>query len=84
MKANKKIILIIGAVALATGCYIFKITTDNRNIKEKAKEQEQALKCYKYLYNYDDILTGCGKYFKNDEWFQEYLKEEKARESQEV
>lgn len=81
---NKKIILTIGVVELVTGCYFSKITTDNRNIKEKAKEQQQALKCYKYLYNEDDILTGCEKYFKNDEWFQEYLKENKGREPQEV
>ena len=81
---NKKIILIVGAVALVTGCYFSKIITDNRNIKEKAKEQEQALKCYKYLYNEDDILTGCEKYFKGDTWFEEYTKEEKTREPQEV
>ena len=81
---NKKIILTIGAVALVTGCYFSKIITDNRNIKEKEKEQEQALKCYKYLYNEDDILTGCNKYFKNDAWFKEYMKENKARELQEV
>lgn len=81
---NKKIILIIGAVELVTGCYFSRITTDNRNIKEKAKEQQQALKCYKYLYNEDDILTGCERYFERDTWFQEYIKEEKERELQEV
>ena len=81
---NKKIILTIGAVALVTGCYFSKITTDNRNIKEKTKEQQQALKCYKYLYNYDDILTGCARYFERDAWFKEYLKENKERELQEV
>lgn len=81
---NKKIILIIGVVALVTGCYFSRITTDNRNIKEKAKEQEQALKCYKYLYDNDDILTGCDEYFKGDAWFEEYMKENKEREPQEV
>lgn len=74
---SKKIILIIGAVALVTGCYFSKITTDNRNIKKKAKEQEQALKCYRYLYDNDDILTGCRKYFKNDIWYQDYLNSQK-------
>ena len=81
---NNKIILTIGAVVLVTGCYFSRITIDNRNIKEKAKEQEQALKCYKYLYNEDDILTGCEKYFKGNAWFEEYMKENKAREPQEV
>ena len=74
---NKKIILIIGAVALVTGCYFSKIITDNKNIKEKAKEQQQALKCYKWLYNYDDIATGCEKYFKSDTWYQDYLNSQK-------
>lgn len=81
---NKKIILIVGVVALVTSCYISKITTDNRNIKEKEKEQQQALKCYQYLYNEDDILTGCEKYFKGDAWFKEYKKTEREREPQEV
>lgn len=81
---NKKIILIIGAVALVTGCYFSQIVKDNRNIKEKEKEQEQALKCYKWLYDYDDIATGCEKYFQHDTWYQEYIKEEKGREPQEV
>ena len=74
---NKRIILTIGVVVLVTGCYFSKIITDNRNIKEKEKEQEQALKCYKWLYNYDDIATGCGKYFKNDIWYQDYLNSQK-------
>lgn len=81
---NKKIVLIIGVVALVTGCYFSKTITDNKNIKSKAKEQEQALKCYQYLYNEDDILTGCEKYFEGDTWYQEYIKEEKTREFQEV
>lgn len=73
MKVNKKIILIVGVVALITGCYFSKIITDNKNIKNKAKEQEKALKCYKYLYNEDDILIGCEKYFEHDTWYQEYI-----------
>lgn len=72
---NKKIILTIGVVALVTSCYISKVTTDNKNIKNKAKEQEQALKCYKYLNNDDDIKRGCEKYFKNDKWYINYIKE---------
>lgn len=50
---------------------LITLTHNNRETKEK----EQELKCYKYLYNNDEILTGCGKYFEKDSWYKEYKSE---------
>lgn len=53
---------------------ILSSTTLIHNNRE-TKEKEQELKCYRYLYNNDEILTDCNKYFEKDSWYKEYKSE---------
>ena len=62
-------VAILSIAVILYWTYIF--ITDKRKTEEKAEYN----KCVRILINEDEIESGCDKYFLNDKWYKDFMKQ---------
>ncbi len=61
----KKVIISVGIVII--GIVVFMIGLDINNAEKN--------RCVRIIVNEDEIATGCDRYFKNDKWYKDFMKQ---------
>lgn len=77
MNMNRILGIVLGVgIVIFINNYINDIRAENKEIKKQNS-------CYQLLYNEDYIGVGCIDYFKNDEWYIDYIKQVKESKKDE-
>lgn len=65
------LIILIGLLIIVIIYWVFILTINIKDIKDNAEYN----KCIRILINEDKIENGCDKYFINDKWYKDFMKQ---------